>query len=681
MRVVTFYSFKGGVGRTLALLNVAASLIARGNRVLIVDFDLEAPGFDRALGLSFVPSRGMVDLISDYLRDGQVPRVEDYVAEAQFRIPSSASSTSKKKPQGDRSQLAAKPLLVLPAGLRSDENDYKNKLQGIDFKKLYQERDGYVFFDDVRQQFGKALSRDYVLIDSRTGHSDMGKICTQQLPDHVIALMVPNEQNLAGIEQEVRDIRERHEMCAIDLVLSRVPRIDDLEGELRDFESRVQRSTRVRRVLRVHAAESLALLKDDIYCADFYFERAQLTEDYQRIVKAILVRNVDSREAVLYALEGGMARVAATVGRKHAAAWVEAVLSRHANDERVLEELKAALRGAEHVQQRSAVSSRLEFVSQLSPAALAAHKALEADQAGDAKRARKDAVDALSRRAELSFGLAAECFALLCRVSPDDADRIASDGRSPTVASMLMIESIAEYETQLLSTLGGVKAVHEAISSRMRFERKEEAEGQVEMLAGPRVRGSRSPHHIRVDRRIERPLRAASAALGVATEGFSVWMRRYVSASPKIAPPDWEDQLCLEHPEAEPLSREELASLREEFPFWRQYGLDEEKFKEDERLQVKGFVSIQHALFGELAPATQLLDEIDDLIRQRAAASSEPIWNGWRLLYTRLSDFRADLLDLIQAREAEGCKVGSPPPSDLKRLAPPLGERRGQESK
>ena len=70
MRVVTFYSFKGGVGRTLALLNVAASLIARGNRVLIVDFDLEAPGFDRALGLSFKPSRGMVDLISDYLRDG-----------------------------------------------------------------------------------------------------------------------------------------------------------------------------------------------------------------------------------------------------------------------------------------------------------------------------------------------------------------------------------------------------------------------------------------------------------------------------------------------------------------------------------------------------------------------------------------------------------------------------------
>ena len=46
MYVTTFYSFKGGVGRTMALVNVAVELANTGRRVLVVDFDLEAPGLD-----------------------------------------------------------------------------------------------------------------------------------------------------------------------------------------------------------------------------------------------------------------------------------------------------------------------------------------------------------------------------------------------------------------------------------------------------------------------------------------------------------------------------------------------------------------------------------------------------------------------------------------------------------
>ena len=45
--VYTFYSFKGGVGRTMALANVAALLAKWGHSVLVVDWDLEAPGLER----------------------------------------------------------------------------------------------------------------------------------------------------------------------------------------------------------------------------------------------------------------------------------------------------------------------------------------------------------------------------------------------------------------------------------------------------------------------------------------------------------------------------------------------------------------------------------------------------------------------------------------------------------
>jgi hypothetical protein len=42
--IVTFYSWKGGVGRTMALANIAVQLSQKGSRVLMVDWDLEAPG-------------------------------------------------------------------------------------------------------------------------------------------------------------------------------------------------------------------------------------------------------------------------------------------------------------------------------------------------------------------------------------------------------------------------------------------------------------------------------------------------------------------------------------------------------------------------------------------------------------------------------------------------------------
>jgi MinD-like ATPase involved in chromosome partitioning or flagellar assembly len=42
--VITFYSYKGGVGRTMALANVALWLSQAGYRTLVVDWDLEAPG-------------------------------------------------------------------------------------------------------------------------------------------------------------------------------------------------------------------------------------------------------------------------------------------------------------------------------------------------------------------------------------------------------------------------------------------------------------------------------------------------------------------------------------------------------------------------------------------------------------------------------------------------------------
>ena len=43
-KIVTFYSYKGGTGRTMALANVGWILASTGLKVLVIDWDLDSPG-------------------------------------------------------------------------------------------------------------------------------------------------------------------------------------------------------------------------------------------------------------------------------------------------------------------------------------------------------------------------------------------------------------------------------------------------------------------------------------------------------------------------------------------------------------------------------------------------------------------------------------------------------------
>src|SRR3954464_9633363 len=67
-QVVTFYSYKGGVGRTFATANIAVLLAKRGKKVLLMDWDLEAPGLDEFfkdhLRSSSHSKNGLIHLLS-----------------------------------------------------------------------------------------------------------------------------------------------------------------------------------------------------------------------------------------------------------------------------------------------------------------------------------------------------------------------------------------------------------------------------------------------------------------------------------------------------------------------------------------------------------------------------------------------------------------------------------------
>ncbi len=178
-RVITFYSFKGGVGRSFALCDVAVYLARWGYEVLCVDFDLEAPGLASyfAPWLSTEPRPGVLDILEAW--GGKRP--DNEVAEA---------AVHKLEIPGTDNRLS-----LITSGGR-DQN-YVRRLHALDWNRLFdREHKAGRYLEDLRERW---LDRfDIVLIDSRTGWSDIGQICTIHLPDILIALFTPNLQSLDG---------------------------------------------------------------------------------------------------------------------------------------------------------------------------------------------------------------------------------------------------------------------------------------------------------------------------------------------------------------------------------------------------------------------------------------------------------------------------------------------------
>ena len=284
MYTTTFYSFKGGVGRSMALVNVAVELANRGRGVLVVDFDLEAPGldtFDVTTPRDQVP--GMVDFVSEYLNSGQAPDAARFISETPTDF-------------GD----AGGRLWIMPSGRHAT---YAKRLNQIDWGVLYAERDGYLLFEDLKEQWRQAINPDYVLIDSRTGHTDIGGICTRQLPDAVVILFLPNEQNLRGLSRVVRDIRSeaeepRNKNVELHFVMSNVPDLDDEDRILDDKIRAFQKQLRFRREpLMIHRYDSLSLLNQVVFTKDR--PRSRLAQEFIELVREISRCNSDDRDGAL----------------------------------------------------------------------------------------------------------------------------------------------------------------------------------------------------------------------------------------------------------------------------------------------------------------------------------------------------------------------------------------------
>ena len=197
-QIFTFYSFKGGVGRSMAVVNTAAQLARGGRRVLILDLDLEAPGVSylaRKQGV-FPKRGGFVDILYDFLSDGDMSSLGN----PKERNPFSDYTMSLNL--GDTAQEAGGgTVTAMPAGNLADLPEYQRRVAYLELGRLYREGMGTPLFAHFKDRLCKLTGSDhfdYILVDSRTGFTAESTIAVRDLADHLVAVMGLNHQNVEG---------------------------------------------------------------------------------------------------------------------------------------------------------------------------------------------------------------------------------------------------------------------------------------------------------------------------------------------------------------------------------------------------------------------------------------------------------------------------------------------------
>jgi tetratricopeptide (TPR) repeat protein len=286
MKTITFYSYKGGVGRTLALANIAKRLSEFGKKVCLIDFDLEAPGLHHKFKEYFNEkgiNNGIVDYINYFSCKNSTPKsIKDYITQINFK--------------NDK----FRNIDFISAGNIYSEKYWKT-LFSIDWIKLFYEKDsqGVALFTDLKERIKRELKPDYLLIDSRTGISEISGITMSILADEIVLLTVKNDENIQGLKYIIKALSKPENtllgnLPKLNFVLCRIPyfekpyeknieksAIDEVERDFKEYISKNKLPINLNKLLVIHSDPILEI--EEKLLIGYKFER-----EYERFEKNIL---------------------------------------------------------------------------------------------------------------------------------------------------------------------------------------------------------------------------------------------------------------------------------------------------------------------------------------------------------------------------------------------------------
>lgn len=209
--IFSFYSYKGGVGRTLSLAHTGIILAStrreKGYRVLLIDMDLEAPGLDIYMPKeTTMGKQGFAGLLRGYQKNGrQAKWLEDNIEDEKYISPIPG----------------AENLFIIPAGIKAawlekgqEEQSYLEVIANLrseipKMKHPSLPKEG--FFRDLADVLQKRFT--YVLIDSRAGLAEQSYASTLLLADALVLCFRLNRANIEGIQTVLGNYLLREKEC------------------------------------------------------------------------------------------------------------------------------------------------------------------------------------------------------------------------------------------------------------------------------------------------------------------------------------------------------------------------------------------------------------------------------------------------------------------------------------
>ena len=190
VETVAFYSYKGGVGRSLMVAHAASFFGMLGKRVVVVDLDLEAPGLHYKFRIGGSFSGGVVPYLLAGTDFAVVPSLGQHLLEV-------------LEPTVDGGKI-----WLMPAG-PAPHPHYWTALKALGERLPFGGPSDLAFLAllDLFARIEEELDPDYLLIDARTGVTELGSLATTLLADTVFAMFTPSLESIEGTATVIRALQ------------------------------------------------------------------------------------------------------------------------------------------------------------------------------------------------------------------------------------------------------------------------------------------------------------------------------------------------------------------------------------------------------------------------------------------------------------------------------------------
>lgn len=212
-KLVSFYSFKGGVGRTTTMMMAAIGIARRGKKVVLLDFDLEAPGVSSFFSEEILSQYGLLDFFVESNVYPEDINIDEYLF-----------------PVGEYCRVTqyGGEIYILPAVGRAAQDDpeaYRRNLMRFDMDvPAYEEERTPI--DILLSKIDSFLKPDYIFIDTRSGIHQIGGITLTRYSDLALLFFYGSRQNIEGMRMTLPVLKSSN--TPFLLINSKVPVNDSL---------------------------------------------------------------------------------------------------------------------------------------------------------------------------------------------------------------------------------------------------------------------------------------------------------------------------------------------------------------------------------------------------------------------------------------------------------------------